>query len=117
VAFLGREEVHVEEGDDLGVLLTREEVLELMRLMLASSDSGSLDLRLRAALGRVLLPGGPIGRARGDLADVLPPWVFRVASPGRDRALEGLGRLNDEWEPAAAWESLEFGFVPLSLVP
>lgn len=117
VRFVGWEEVRPEEWDHLGLLLTREELLELIRLLLANPEPGQYRLRVRAGLGRLLLPESLSGQARAELAGSLPRWFYQIGSPGRDQTLEALGRLNDDWKPVASWESLEFAFVPLSLVP
>jgi hypothetical protein len=102
---------------DLGLLLTREELLELMRQLLATPEVQRDTLRLRASLGMLLLSDGLGERTRTELANLLPSWLFQVPSRGRDQILEALGRLNDDWKPVASWGSLEFAFVPLALVP
>ncbi len=116
VAATGWERADAIEEDGLGVLLTRGELLELMRLLIASGEAPT-DLRLRAALGILLARGSLSEQARTELRTELPGWFLRVPVPGRDEALEALGRLNDSWRPDASWESLEFAFVPLTMVP
>ncbi|HEU5116915.1 MAG TPA: hypothetical protein VFT74_09600, partial [Isosphaeraceae bacterium] len=116
VVATGWERTIAIEEDRLGVLLTRGELLELMRLLIASGETPT-DLRLRAAFGILLARGSLSEKARTEMSKELPGWFLQVPVPGRDEALEALGRLNDLWTPDASWESLEFAFVPLRMVP
>lgn len=104
-----------------GVWLSRGELLALIRL-LVSDPTGRQDqaIRLRAILGtlsdREAMPGAAVEAA----GKILPGWAFESAGQGPERrrkVLEGLARLNENWEPQARWSGLEFRAVPLELLP
>lgn len=115
----GWEPLEQVEQARLGVLLSREELLELMKRLLAGDERADqpLDLRLKAVTGELFSNRPWSKQSRRDLRRVLPGWVYEAPVPDRDEALNSLGRLNDLWRPAASWEGLEFGFVPLTSLP
>ncbi len=93
VETTGWELVESVEEDNLGLLLSREEVLELMRVLIApeaSADEGS-DLRLRAVSGRLLSPRSMGTKERADLREALPSWslALRCSTGTRPWRLSG----------------------------
>jgi hypothetical protein len=101
-----------------GVFLSRDDLLALLRLMMASAPESTESLRLRAILGR-FGSTPPFTRAEIDSArSVLPAGVLPQRSKGALKdATERLARINEQWRPDASWSSLTFQFVPLDALP
>lgn len=112
VAWMGwAREVEV-PASHWGVLLSREELLTLLRRSLGEDDPKGL--RLRAILGRLgedrPLSAEDIAAARG----ALPAVAFDGGGKG---SAEALARINEQWKPDAGWAGLSFMAVPLEALP
>lgn len=98
-----------------GVLLSRVEVLKLIRLADNSQGPARQEVRLRAVSGR-LVDAPVIDRAGLEAARAaLPPVAF---APNQTASTtEPLAELNAQWSPDASWGGLTFQFVPLADLP
>jgi hypothetical protein len=102
-------------GASRGVLLSRDELLMLLRHLIAGAPAGPL--RARAIVGDL---SGARAWGDEDLAAVrgaLPAWAFAGEAPAREAAIEALSRINESWSPEASWSGLEFRSVPLEALP
>ena len=98
-----------------GVLLSREELLTLLRG--ASSESDPKTLRLRAILGR-LADDRPFDAADLDAARrALPAFAFAGEGRPAVEVSEGLARINEAWKADASWAGLSFMAVPIEALP
>jgi len=112
-------EAHAVPAKAWAVLLSRDELLETLRVWnLESADADPTALLVRALLGR-LTRAGADGTADASMLEVLLPPEVREKCPsiGRAEALERLARLNENWVPDATWSGLEFRAIPLSVWP
>jgi hypothetical protein len=104
----------------LGVWLSREELLALLRRALAQGTAHAEPretLHLRAVLGR-LLDDRPLGAADVRAAGaVLPPPALAITAGAPGAASDRLARINEEWSAEASWGGLSFQFVPLEALP
>ncbi|CAN5761165.1 hypothetical protein BH23PLA1_BH23PLA1_42370 [soil metagenome] len=103
-------------SESWSVWLSRDELLELIRNVSEPADSGTPQ-RFRAILGR-LTDRQPISPQ--DLAEArqaLPAVVFEAPPPAFDDVAERLSRINEQWNPDAAWGGLEFLAVSVADIP
>jgi hypothetical protein len=101
-----------------GVWLSRDELLTLIRRILAADVSEEAKTtRLRAILGR-LADNQPITSAALEEAQtVLPAVVFPDEAMTPKETSETLARLNEQWTADASWSGLSFRSIPLSALP
>lgn len=111
--------VRIEEvpHDSFGVLLTRYELLELLRLVLEPAASGSTPGRISAILGTI---GAQDGLSVEQIAEAhrhLPETILRVPATEGERSADKLGRINDDWNPDVSWSGIAYQAIPLSALP
>jgi hypothetical protein len=101
-----------------GVLLSRQEVVGLLRHGLAGNPGtkSGRELRARAVTGRVLDRDAMPASQVDAIAGLLPAWVWsdRSGNPPSASRLDTLTRLNEAWKPQIGWSGLEFQAVPVS---
>ncbi len=105
-------------GNDRGVLLSREELLMLLRRMLDRENvANRRELRLRALLGLLMAPNrwGPsdLESAR----EFLPGWATAENPAPSEAIIERLSRINERWSAEVSWGGIGFQSVPLEALP
>ena len=103
---------------DWAVLLSRDEVLDLLGRLVAASGGESPDaLRLRAITGRFGDDLAPDAVSIAAARKALPNEAFVRRARDVAAAREALSRINEGWVSDAAWSGLSFRAVPLSALP
>ncbi|RUL88347.1 hypothetical protein [Tautonia sociabilis] len=100
----------------LGALVSRTELLELLRRSLDVSPAEARALRVLTLLGR-MAPGESIRAEQVEEVErALSGGGELGGSPSIDREAlsDRLGRLNDEWEADATWSGIEYRAIPLN---
>lgn len=98
-------------------LLSRAELLELLRRSVDASPGEMEGLRVMAVLGTLgageTLREDQVERIRRFIPGAADWTIWQDEEPLADR----LGRLNDEWRADAAWSGIEYRAVPLEDLP
>jgi hypothetical protein len=100
-----------------GVLLTRYELLELLRLAIEPAPGGSPSGRTSAILGTL---GSEVGLSDEQTEEVrrnFPEAILEVRTSGGNASVEQLGRLNDLWNPDVTWSGISYQAIPLWAIP
>ncbi len=103
-----------------GVWLSREELLELIRrLSAADSDAETTkhSYRLQAILGRITDRQPIAQETLAEAEQALPATLAEIPSLTPNESAEQLARINERWNPDAAWGSFEFRWIPLQVIP
>ncbi|WP_152050635.1 hypothetical protein [Tautonia marina] len=111
--------VRIEEvpSEAFGVLVTRYELLELLRLVLEPTAAGSPPGRISAILGTL---GEQDRLSDEQIAEVrrhLPATILRDGATEGERSADQLGRINDDWSPEVSWSGIAYQSIPLSALP
>jgi hypothetical protein len=102
---------------DFGAIISRAELLELLRRSLDASPDELRSMRVLTLLGR-LSSGESIGSDQIEAVErVLPGAVDSTIWQEEPLLADRLGRLNDEWKADAAWSGIEYRAVTLDDLP
>jgi hypothetical protein len=98
-----------------GILLSRAELLVLLRRLLAGEPPDRL--RVQAIVGDLYRAGDWSGADLAAVESALPDWAFEGRGGPRESVHERLSRINEQWSPRVRWSGIEYAFVPLGALP
>ncbi|WP_169980406.1 hypothetical protein [Tautonia rosea] len=103
--------------ETFGVLVTRYELLELLRLAIEPTRDDSPPGRMMAVLGMLGSESRLNNEQREAARRQLPGEILGVRSIGDDSVEEQLGRINEGWNPDVSWSGIAFQAIPLTAIP
>ncbi|MEW4567192.1 hypothetical protein AB1L88_04930 [Tautonia sp. JC769] len=103
--------------DAIGVLLTRSELLELLRIAIEPERAGAPPPRVLAMLGMVDSGASLTAEQAEGFRRTLPDSMVRIRGLADGGSVEQLGRINDFWSPDVMWSGIAYQAIPLSSIP
>lgn len=104
-------------ADEVGVLMSRSELFEAMRLSMEGGNPSVVPERILAVLGRLGEGGGWTREEVGEALDALPTQLMLIRGGPAERSADRLERINEEWNPETSWSGIEYQRIPMDALP